>query len=53
MDYNRFAYYRANPYAAKGFMPPTAFINRHSNEFAVQMPQGEEHLAKIGKRMFY
>jgi hypothetical protein len=29
MDYNKFTYYRANPYAKQGFMPPTAYVNRH------------------------
>ena len=53
MDYNNFAYYRANPYARQGYMPPTAHINRHPNEYAGLLPQGEDHLAKIGKRMFY
>ena len=53
MDYNLFSYHRANPYARQGFMPPTAFVNRHNSDYSSQIPQGEEHLTKIGKRMFY
>ena len=53
MDFNSFSYHRANPYAKQGYMPPTAHINRHKSDFMVELPQGEEHLSKIGKRMFY
>ena len=31
MNYNKFSYHRANPYAHLGYMPPTAHINRHPN----------------------
>lgn len=34
-------------------MPPAALKNRHHSDFITQLPQGEEHFAKIGKRMFY
>ena len=52
MDYNQFSYYRANPYAKQGYMPPTAFINRHKPNFVTELPMGEEHLGKIGRKQY-
>ena len=50
MDYNQFTYYRANPYARQGFIPPIAHTNRTKAAHFSEMPMGEEHLAKIGKK---
>ena len=52
MDYNQFTYYRANPYARQGYMPPIAHTNRHNPDFITEMPMGEDHLGKIGKKFF-
>ena len=52
MDYNQFKYYRANPYAAQGYMPPIAHTNRHTPDFFTQIPMGESNFQKIGKRFY-
>lgn len=40
MDYNQFTYYRANPYANQGYMPPAAHLNRHKPQFITEIPMG-------------
>ena len=52
MDYNQFSYYRANPYAAQGYIPPIAHNNRHKPDFITQIPMGESNFDKIGKRFY-
>lgn len=52
MNYNDFCYYRANPYAYHGYMPPIAHVNRHRPDFLTEIPMGEQHLQKIGKRQY-
>ena len=42
MDYNNFNYYRANPYARDGFLPPIAQKNRKNANFLANLPQGEK-----------
>lgn len=38
MDYNKFHYYRSNPYSQEGFIPPIAHKNRNHTSF---LPQGQ------------
>ena len=52
MDYNKFTYYRANPFANQGFIPTVALNNRTKASFPSEMPMGEEHLGKIGKKFY-
>ena len=40
MDYNNFQYYRANPYAKDGFIPPIAHKNRNKADYLANLPQG-------------
>ena len=42
MDYNSFNYYRANPYAKDGFLPPIAQKNRKNADFLANLPQGNK-----------
>lgn len=52
MDYNKFTYYRANPYAKQGFLPPTALQNRMKANFPSEVPMGSDPLGRIGKRTY-
>lgn len=52
MNYNDFTYYRANPYARQGYMPPIAHVNRHKPDFMTELPMGQEHLNRIGKKQY-
>jgi hypothetical protein len=33
-------------------MPPTAFINRHRPNFLTEIPMGEDHLGKFGRKQY-
>lgn len=41
-NYNLSSYYRANPYADLGYMPPIAQKNRKKPDYGTELPQGEE-----------
>ena len=52
MDYNRFDYYRANPYYQEGYIPPIAHKNRKKPEFLTELPQGEKHFDFLGRKHY-
>lgn len=52
MDYNKFAYYRANPYHNIGNMPPIAYRNRHPLDYQTEIPQGESHFYHLGRKHY-
>ena len=52
MDYNKYNYYRSNPYHHIGNIPPIGHSNRKPMEFSSEIPQGLNHLEKIGRKQF-
>ena len=52
MDYNKFSYYRANPYSGHGYIPPVAHQNRKKPNYMTEIPQGEKHFDHLGRKHY-
>ena len=52
MDYNKFHYYRANPYSKIGFIPPRAHNNRTNADFLSNLPVGSSDFLNNRRRHY-
>lgn len=53
MDYNKFCYYRSNPYHKDGGIPPIGHTNRKKPSYLTEIPQGDDHFQQHKGRKHY
>jgi len=51
-ELNGSSYYRANPFYQQGYIPDSAFKNRKTPAFMVEIPQGNQYFEPTNKKHF-